>query len=92
MFGYCLLKSELRIFNISRIVKLEILKKKYNLKEEILEEIYSKKEFFRFYCDDSVVLRYERDTFKFASLYFDDSDYDILDNDLYKNKILEMVI
>lgn len=88
LFAYCLLKKELRIFRISRILKMNITNRKYNERKEVLEEIYSNKEFFKFDNNDEIIMKYKGEFFETAKLFLGEDEYDILDKKTYhpKNK------
>ncbi len=87
LMGYCLLREELRIFKLSRMKELEITNKKFQFKNEILDEIYSQKEFFKFYDDnkdENIVLKFQKNFFDEIENIFD--KYEVLDNKAFSMK------
>lgn len=87
LMGYCLLRNELRVFKLSRMKEMEITNKKFQFKDEILDEIYSQKEFFKFYDDnndENIVLKFQKNFFDEIENIFD--KYEVLDNKSFNIK------
>ena len=85
LMGYCLLRKELRVFKLSRMKELEITNNKFQLRNEILDEIYSQKEFFKFDDDDeNIVLKFQKNFFDEIENIFD--KYEILDDKTFSAK------
>ena len=81
LMGYCLLREELRVFRLSRMRDIKVTDKKFQVRDEILNEIYSQREFFKFenYNNESIVLKFKKEFFDEIEDIF--SKYDILDNE-----------
>lgn len=81
LIGYCLLRKELRVFKLSRMKDIKFTNKKFQIRDEILNEIYSQKEFFKFenYDNRNVVLKFKNEFFDEIEEMF--NKYVILDND-----------
>ena len=76
LFANCLLRKELRVFRVSRILKLDITNEKFTENPEFTEKIYSQKEFFGDYMHDVVILKYKKNFFEIAKLFL--NNYEIL--------------
>jgi predicted DNA-binding transcriptional regulator YafY len=77
LFANCLLRKELRIFRVSRILNIKITSEKFIENSEISEKIYSQKEFFNDYVHDEIILKYKKDFFEIAKFFL--NSFEILD-------------
>ena len=83
LFAYCCLRNSLRVFKISRIHNMKALNKKYKVREDIIEEIYSQKEFFLLEGTEEIVLKFNRNFFEKVEESLE--DFNILSYEEYKN-------
>ena len=84
LFANCLLREELRIFRVSRILEIAVTNEKFTENPEITEKIYSQEEFFSDYMHDEVILKYKKTFFEIAKFFLD--NYEILDISECKKK------
>ncbi|MCP1224020.1 YafY family protein [Sebaldella sp. S0638] len=77
LFANCLLREELRVFRVSRILEIEITNGKFTENPEITEKIYSQKEFFNDCMNDEVILKYKKNFFEIAKFFL--NNYKVLD-------------
>ena len=84
LFANCLLRKELRVFKVSRILEIKITNKKFTENPEITEKIYSQKGFFSDYMHNEIILKYKKNFFEIAKFFLD--SYEILDMNESKKK------
>ena len=84
LFANCLLRKELRIFRISRILEIKITNEKFTEDPDILEKIYSQEGFFSDYIHNEIILKYKKNFFEIAKFFLD--NYEILDMKESKEK------
>ena len=84
LFANCLLRKELRIFRVSRILEIKITNEKFTENPEITEKIYTQKGFFSDYIHNEIILKYKKNFFEIAKFFLD--SYEILDMNESKEK------
>ena len=77
LFANCLLRKELRIFRVSRILEIKITNEKFTEDPDISEKIYSQKGFFSDYIHNEIILKYKKNFFEIAKFFLD--NYEVLD-------------
>ena len=77
LFANCLLRKELRIFRVSRILEIKIINEKFTEDPDISEKIYSQKGFFSDYIHNEIILKYKKNFFEIAKFFLD--NYEVLD-------------